>query len=95
MEKIAVKSCEIGAMEIRVTKNNSIFGDVTNKNQDSKQMVKKIYDRYMEVMVEGSFKYFQKVCNTLGFLQPSYMITIDVQEWYNECVAEQEMKECC
>ena len=95
MQMIVAKSFEIAALDVKGAKNNSIFGDVTNKNEDSKRVIKKIYDRYVEVVIEGSFKYFQKVCNTLGVLQPPYMTAIDVEEWYHECLVEEEMKECC
>lgn len=49
----------------------------------------------MQVLVDGSYKYFKKITMALGLAYSRNMDLINIEEWANSCLDNRSPDNCC
>lgn len=76
LERIKFEIGERAQSENGNTKGRSVLGSATHKPLDWKKTIRAIENKYIEVLVEGSFKHYPKLYELNSFSYPLRTINI-------------------
>lgn len=97
LEKIKKETAELGALETGTANvgKKSVMGEATRKPGDWRRAIRSIEGKYIEVLVDGSYKFFRKVAASLQLGQSRNMELINIEEWASTCLDTRQGDICC